>query len=67
MSTQLDKAQALAEKITKVAEDGLGPLERLTHSPGWTPEFRAIMWGAVEHLALKRKIDAEQSAREEGK
>jgi hypothetical protein len=59
MSTHADKAAALAEKITKKAEDALSGIEREMSIMKWPAEFRAIMWGAVEHIAFKRKFEAE--------
>jgi hypothetical protein len=61
MSSDIDKAQALADKITKKAETALASLEVEMTIMGWKPEFRAIMWGAVADLAFKRKFEAEQA------
>lgn len=45
----LTKSINLADKITSMASDGLGPLERTIAS--WPAEFRAIVWDAVALLA----------------
>lgn len=46
--------QALAEKIAKKAEDTLAGLEREMVIMKWPQEYRAIVWGAVADLALRR-------------
>jgi hypothetical protein len=61
MSDQIDKAQALADKIKKKAEDALNGLEREMAIMQWRPEFKAIMWGAVAEIAFKRKFEEERS------
>lgn len=64
MTSHTDKAQALAGKITKKAEDTLATLE--WEMAKWPAEFRAIMWGAVADIAFKRRVEAEQSHAREG-
>lgn len=59
MTTHAEKAAALAEKITDKAESELSSLA--FQMRGWPAEFRAIMWGAVEHIAFKRKVEAERA------
>lgn len=62
MTTHLEKATALAGKITGKAEDALAALEREMTIMQWAPEFRAIMWSAVAEVASRR---AEQSSEKE--
>lgn len=57
--TDIKKAEALAAKITKKAEDALASLE--WEMAKWPAEYRAIMWGAVADTAFKRKVEAEQA------
>ena len=45
----------LTQKILKKAADALEPLEREMRLMGWAPEYRAIMWGAVERKARALK------------
>lgn len=58
MTSHTEKAQALAGKVTKKAEDALATLQ--WEMAKWPAEYRAIMWGAVSDVALKRRIEAEQ-------
>lgn len=52
-----EKAQAVADKVIKKAEEHLAALEWMMTK--WPAEFRAIMWGAVADLAFQRKVEAE--------
>lgn len=60
MTSHEDKANALAEKITKKAEDALSTLALEMTLMKWPPDFRAIMWGAVADLANNRRVEAER-------
>lgn len=59
MTAQIDKAVALAEKITSKAEGALEGIEREMIIMKWPPEFRAILWGTVAAIAAQRRDDAE--------
>ena len=63
MSTQAEKAKALAEKIEHKAREVLSDVELEMTLAKWRPEFRAIVWGAIADLAFKRKFEAEQQQR----
>lgn len=56
--SDIKKAEAVAEKIAKKAEDTLAALEREMDIMKWPPEFRAIMWGAVAHAATLREHES---------
>lgn len=58
MNSHVDKAIAVAAKITKKAEDALAGLEREMAIMKWPSEFRAIMWGAVVEIASRRASSA---------
>lgn len=62
MTTHMERAQALANKITKKAEDALSGLEREMSIMKWPPEFRAIMWGAVVEMASLKRSEAQSAA-----
>lgn len=68
MSSHLDRANAVAEKVTKKAEDTLDGLEREMIIMKWPAEFRAIMWGAVAAIASQRADEARRGehGRKEG-
>lgn len=55
----IERANVIAAKITKKAEETLAPL--VWEMTKWPAEFRAIMWGAIADMALMMKIDAETS------
>lgn len=57
-SAHLEKAQAVADKVTKKAMDALDGLEREMIIMKWPAEFRAIMWGAVATIASTRADEA---------
>jgi hypothetical protein len=59
MTSHADKAAALAEKITRRAEEILASTEYEMTIMKWRPEFRAIMWGAIADIANKRRFEAE--------
>jgi hypothetical protein len=44
---------ALSNRILKKAEDLLAPLKREMDIMKWPPEYRAIIWAAVQQQALK--------------
>lgn len=52
MSTQMEKAISVADKVVVLAEDGLRGIDRTIAS--WPPEFRAIIWEAVADIAARR-------------
>jgi len=56
--SDIKKAEAVAEKIAKKAEDTLAGLEHEMDIMMWPPDFRAIMWGAVAHAATLREHEA---------
>lgn len=58
MDDHLERAQALAAKITTKAADALSSLDREMAIMKWPGEFRAIMWGAVAALAAQREAAA---------
>lgn len=58
--TDMEKAQALAEKITSKAEDALSGIDQEIMK--WPAEFRAIMWGAVVEVASLRRSEAQSLA-----
>lgn len=60
MSDQLEKAAALAEKITTKAEEALAKLELEMAMMRWPAEFRAIMWEAVVEVAKQRAAAAKE-------
>lgn len=47
VTDQMQKAKAVAAKITQRAEDALSGLDREMAIMKWRPEFCAIMWDAV--------------------
>lgn len=57
MTSHADKTAAVAEKITKTAEEHLSRAEWMMTN--WPPEFRPIMWRVVADIASKRKVEAE--------
>jgi len=50
--TDAVKAVALADRITVMAEEGVGNLDRTIAK--WPAEFRAIIWDAVALIATQR-------------
>jgi hypothetical protein len=60
MSTQIDKAQALAEKITQKAHDAVAGVEREMAIMKWPAEFRAIMWHAIAVHANNKRVEADR-------
>ncbi len=60
---RMEKAQALAGKITLKAEDALSRLNLEMNLMKWPAEFRAIMWGAVAEIASRRAFECEQSVK----
>ncbi len=58
MTKHMEKAQALAAKITDKAQGALAGLDREMAIMKWPAEFQAIMWDAVADLAARRAADA---------
>lgn len=58
--TDIGKAEALAAKIERKANDTLAALDREMDIMKWPPEFRAIMWGAVAHAAALREGESKE-------
>ncbi len=54
MTAHLQKAQDLAEKLTKKAEDALAGIEREMIIMKWPADFRKIMWETVATVAAHR-------------
>lgn len=54
--SQAQKAIALADQITTMAEDTLRVLDRTISS--WPGEFRSIVWMAVADIATRRATAA---------
>lgn len=52
MSTHLEKAIDVATRVTALAEVALRGLD--VTIAGWPAEFRAIIWGAVAEIAVRR-------------
>lgn len=59
MSTDIERAVALATKISAKAEDILSRLDREVTVMKWPPQFRVIMWEAVAHAASIRAAAAQ--------
>lgn len=60
MTSHAEKADALAAKITKKAEDALAGLDQEMAIMQWAPEFRTIMWEAVAAIATQRAVAAKR-------
>ena len=58
MSSHLEKSIALADQITKKAEEAVADLDLEMAMRKWPAEFRAIMWEAVADIASRRAKNA---------
>lgn len=61
MSSHIENAVDIADKITTKADRALADLELEMAMMKWPGEFRAIMWEAVAAIAKQRATAAKQS------
>lgn len=52
MSSHVEKAITVADRVVTLVQDGLGPIDRTIAS--WPAEFRVIIWEAVADTASRR-------------
>ncbi len=60
MSTHLEKAINISDKVMTMAEGALHSLDVVISS--WPGDFRAIMWETVADIATRRAADAKKDS-----